>query len=94
MLILVFNLIASALLIYIMLRYALLMLYLQMLYLYTMPLVMLALTSLLLLIRQSLILSLKAKIQLAICQNSLIAPTKDPNLIIKQYIKFLQVEYY
>jgi hypothetical protein len=67
MLILVSNLIASALLIYIMPRYILLMLYSQMLYLYTMPLAMLALTSLLLPTRQSLTLSLKAKIQLAIC---------------------------
>jgi hypothetical protein len=48
-----------------------------------MPLAMLALTSLLLPTRQSLTLILKAKIQLLICQSSLITFVKDLNLIIK-----------
>ena len=94
MLILVSNLIASALLIYIMPRYLLLMLYSQMLYLYTVPLAILALTtSLSLLTRRPLTLSLKAKTQLAIYQSSPITLAEDPNLIMKQYIEFLQVEY-
>ena len=88
MLILVSNPIASALLIYIMPRYASLMLYL-----YTMPLAMLAPTSPSLPTRRSSTPSPKAKIQLAIRQSSPIAPAEDPNLIIKQYIEFLQVEY-
>jgi len=66
MLILVSNLIASALLIYMMLGYALLMPYSQMLYPYTVPLAMLALTSLSLPTRRSSTPSPKAKIQLAI----------------------------
>jgi hypothetical protein len=86
--ILVFNPIASALSIYIMPRYASLMPYL-----YTMPLAMPAPTSLLLPTRRSSTLSSKAKIQLPIRQSSPIAPTEDPNLIMKQYIEFLQVEY-
>jgi hypothetical protein len=62
-------------------------------YPYTMPLAMPALTSPLLLTRRSSTPSPKAKIQLAICQSSPIALTEDPNLIMKQYIEFLQVEY-
>jgi len=67
--------------------------YSQMLYPYTVPLAMLAPTSLLLPTRRPLTPSPKAKTQLAIYQSSPIAFAEDPNLIIKQYIEFLQVEY-
>ena len=87
------NPIASAPSIYMMPGYASPMPYSQMPYPYTVPLAMLAPTSPSLPTRRSSTPSPKAKIQLAIRQSSPIAPAEDPNLIIKQYIEFLQVEY-